>query len=188
MRKPHDVPKPSLHCSRQAVCRLYGTDHYLGRYGNAEAQANYDTLIRTWLNKGRCLPLKEAENAINDIILAYIQFAETHYKPGTGTTTGELRCIIDALRVVKSQYGRTPGSEFGPKKLKALQKAMLGKGWYRSHANHQIARVKRMFKWAVETHAGCGARGGRVQRGRSRMNYQDPRTRPLFGGRQCGTH
>jgi integrase len=42
-----------------------------------------------------------------------------------------------------------PAAEFGPKRLKAVRQKMLDMGWCRTHTNHQVNRVKRMFKWAV---------------------------------------
>ena len=76
MRMPDYIPKPSLHRSGQAVLRLNGKDHYLGRYGSAEAQAKYETLIGSWLNSGRCLPSQTAGPTINNVILGYIRHAD----------------------------------------------------------------------------------------------------------------
>lgn len=144
------IPQPSRHkATGQAVVRLNGKDHYLGRYGSAEAKAAYERLIAQWLAHGRMLPQTEDELSVNEVILAYDRFAEGYYKPGTGTTTGELRCIRDALRPVKQLFGKTSAAEFGPKKLKAVRQKMLDLGWCRSYVNHQVNRIKRLFKWAV---------------------------------------
>jgi integrase len=66
-----------------------------------------------------------------------------------GRKGGELACVKDALRIVKSLLGTTPAAEFGPKKLKSVRQAMLDKGWCRTNVNHQIDRVRRSFPWAV---------------------------------------
>ncbi len=105
------IPKPSKHRTGQAVGRLNGKDHYLGRYGRAQAKANYETLIARWLAQGRNLPDPEAGLTVNDILLADDRFAEAYYKP-TDKVSTEVVCIRDALRIVKALYGRTPAAAF----------------------------------------------------------------------------
>ena len=39
----------------QAVVTLNGHDHYLGKHGTPQSQAEYDRLIALWLGNGRCL-------------------------------------------------------------------------------------------------------------------------------------
>src|SRR5436309_2204561 len=120
------IPQPSLHkASGQAVVRLCGKDHYLGRYGSPEAKAAYEALIARWLTHGRTLPDLEAGAKVNDLILSYLVFAEGYYKPGTSTTTGELRCIKDAVRPLKELFGRNPAQAFSPLCLKALQQRLV---------------------------------------------------------------
>jgi integrase len=142
------IPQPSRHRTGQAVVRLNGRDHYLGRHGSAQAKANYEALIARWLAHGRQLPDSRAELSVNDILLAYDRFAETYYRP-TDKVSTELVCIRDALKIVKALYGRTPAGEFGPKKLRAVRQTMIAKGWSRGYVNHQVNRLKRMFKWAT---------------------------------------
>jgi hypothetical protein len=128
------IPKPSRHrATGQGVVRLNGTDHYLGRFGSAAAKVEYDALINRWLAHGRSLPDPTTGLTVNDVILAYVKFAEGYYKPGSTMTTGELRCIRDAIRPVKELFGRTHAAEFGPKKLKTVQQRMLARGWCRTH-------------------------------------------------------
>lgn len=52
--------------------------------------------------------------------------------------------------MVKELYGRTPAIDFGPKRLKNVRTKMLEKGWARGYVNHQVSRVRRMFRWATE--------------------------------------
>lgn len=153
MRDPNYIPQPTRHRSGQAVVRLNGRDVYLGRYGSPAAQAKYEKVIADWLANGRQLP--ELQRTINDIILAYIKHAHVFYKPirkrnGEPGRSGEIGCITDALDVVKELYGRTPAIDFGPKRLKNVRVKMLEKGWARGYVNHQVNRVRRMFRWATE--------------------------------------
>jgi integrase len=143
------IPKPSKHKTGQAVVRLNGKDHYLGRYGSAQARANYEGLISRWLAHGRCLLEHQDGGSVNDLMLAYIKHAEGYYRPTDGKKSAELECLRDALKILKSLHGRTAAVEFGPKKLKAVRATMVEKGWCRTYVNHQVDRVRRMFRWAV---------------------------------------
>src|SRR5262245_23819166 len=122
------IPQPSHHKTGQAVVRLCGKDHYLGRYGSPEAKAKYEALIARWLANGRTLPDDRAgaEPTVNEVILSYVRFAEGYYQDGMQST--ELGCIKDALRIVRSLYGREPAAAFGPKRLKAVRERMQSQG------------------------------------------------------------
>jgi integrase len=146
--------------TNQAVVTLDGKDYYLGDYGSTESKKKYARLVEAWLarqepRKGDAEalpPLAEIEDvpAVNEIILVYLRYAATYYKPTEEGEEKEVGCIRDALRIVKEQYGRSPVLKFGPKALKAVREAMLERGWARTYVNHQISRIKRMFRWATE--------------------------------------
>jgi integrase len=145
---PDHVPNYRKHKpTGQAVVTLNGKDHYLGRYGTKQSQAEYDRLIAEWLACGRRLPVADHGLTINEVILAYVRFAAGYYN--AGSETSEVARIKDAVRPLKELFGRVPVTEFGPRKLKAVRGAMLAKGWCRTNVNHQIHRIKRMIKWAV---------------------------------------
>jgi integrase len=63
--------------------------------------------------------------------------------------TREIEGIREALRPLRALYGRTPASEFGPRKLKAVRQQMIDSGLSRCVINHRVGRIKRLFKWAV---------------------------------------
>jgi integrase len=144
----------------QAVVTIDGHDHYLGEYGSLESRQKYNRLIAAWLARQRQAesgepggePVPEVGDAlsVNEVILAYVRHASAYYKPADGGERKELGCIRDALRVVKQLFGRTPAAEFGPRALKAVRVEMLGKDWSRGYVNHQVNRVRRMFRWATE--------------------------------------
>jgi hypothetical protein len=76
MRDTH-IPRPSRHKTGQAVVRLCGKEHYLGRYGSAEANAAYERLIAEWLANGRTLPGSAPSGpTVNEVILSYLRHAE----------------------------------------------------------------------------------------------------------------
>ncbi|MCE9566884.1 MAG: site-specific integrase, partial [Planctomycetes bacterium] len=134
---------------------LNGREHYLGdwpkRNGRTpplDVRQRYDDLISTWLANGRQLPDDRPPLTINEVILAYLEWAKLHYVPKR-KKDDQNRFIRSAVRVVRELFGRTPAAEFGPKKLRAVQQAMIERGWCRSTLNAQVDRVRRMFKWAV---------------------------------------
>ena len=144
----------------QAVVTIDGRDHYLGRYGSHDSHEKYERLIKAWRRRRdqtlpppagtEPAPLVPKEPTVNVISLTYIRYAKTYYKPTAEGEQKEVGCLRDALKLVRRLYGRRPASEFGPKALKEVRKAMVEKGWARTYVNHQVGRVKRMFRWATE--------------------------------------
>jgi integrase len=145
--------------SGQAVVVLDGKSVYLGVWNTPESRAAYDKIIAEWLANHRRLPPAARgpytanpppvnELSINELILAFWRHAEAYYKPD-GDSTSELRCIREALRPLRELYGNTLAVEFGPLALKAVRQKMIDKGWCRSHINHQVGRLRRMFRWGV---------------------------------------
>jgi integrase len=127
--------------------RLGGRDHYLGKFGSPEATAEYQRLIAEWLANGR--RAADDEPTVNDVILAFLEHATAYYKK-VGEHGGEIGCIKNALKIVKALYGRTKATGFGPRALKIVRDEMIKKGWCRKYINHQVDRVRRMFRWATE--------------------------------------
>lgn len=105
---------------------------------------------------------------------AYWRFVKEFYVKG-GQPTSEVHGIKLALKFVRHLYSNTPACEFSPKKLKAVREAMiyhdivrtlkkrdpatgqvvevkklLHHGMSRKCINKLIARIKRMYRWAVE--------------------------------------
>ena len=87
--------------------------------------------------------------SINEMLLAYWQFAETYYCKD-GEPTKELECMKEAIWPLRQLYGTTQAVDFGPQSLKAVRQHMIGEqGLCRNVANRRIGRIKRVFKWAV---------------------------------------
>jgi integrase len=146
------IPKYRLHkTSGRAVVTLDGRDVYLGKYGTEASKANYDRLIREWLENGRHLPCVRAETGptMAEIILRYWTFAQGYYRKD-GRPTGEVACIRSALRPVRRLYGDRPAREFGPLALKACRDELVREGSVRQSVNAHVGRIKRMIAWAVE--------------------------------------
>jgi integrase len=156
--KKGSLPAYRHHKARNcAVVTIDGKDHYLGPYDTPSSKQKYAALIRSWQQRQE-LPnaspneplLPNDRPTVNELILAFLKYADAHYKPNNGENK-EAGCIDDALKVVQQcGYGNQAADDFRPKDLKKVREAMTEKGWSRNYINSQVNRVKRMFQYAVE--------------------------------------
>ncbi len=128
-------------------------DVLLGEYGTPQSRQEYARVIAEWEANGRRLPAKSAEDSahslsVNELILAYWPTVETYYRHPDGTPTSEVNNIRLALRRLKKLYGHTPAASFDTLALEALRRQMIAEGLCRNRINKDIARIKRLFKWA----------------------------------------
>jgi integrase len=154
--KPRKIPSYRLHKpTGQAVVRLDGRDHYLGKHGTEESQEKYNGLIARWLTSGyQILPasnstLARPDLSLNELILAFWKHAETHYRGADGETTRELDNMRDALRPLRKLFGSTSSLSFGPLALRSVRDEMIRSGLSRTTVNARINRIRRIFRWGV---------------------------------------
>jgi hypothetical protein len=126
-------------------------DVLLGAYGSALSRQEYVRVLGEWEANGRRLSAKN--NAleglsVNELILAYWPHVETYYRHADGSLTSEVSAIRLALRRLKNLYGHTAAASFDPLALETLRQKMIEEGLCRNRINKDIARVKRLFKWA----------------------------------------
>jgi integrase len=151
-------------------------DVLLGKYGTKESRAEYARVIAEWEAEGH--RLAHADHAkhvsINELILAFWEHAQQHYRREDGSPTSEIREYKAAFRSLKEMYGHTPAEDFGPVALKAIrdrwitQPVMIrfcatdldtGKrvwkekeirqGLCRGVINQRMGRIRRLFKWGA---------------------------------------
>jgi hypothetical protein len=87
--------------------------------------------------------------SVNELMLAYLEHAEKHYRSPEGKPTGENQHVKVVCRYVRELYGHTHATEFGPLALKAVRQKFVQAGWCRRSVNQQIERVRRAFPWAA---------------------------------------
>lgn len=153
MRKPR-VPSYRLHKpSGNAVVTLAGKDIYLGTYNSTESREAYDRRIGEWLASGRQAPAPSASGdnglTVVELIARFMTHASTFYVRPDGTPTSEAATLAAAMGPLKALYGSTSAIDFGPMGLRAVREKMISMGWSRKSINHQIARIRHMFKWAA---------------------------------------
>ena len=145
------VPSYRMHkASQQGVVTLGGRDHYLGKHGTPSSRRAYNQLIAKWLASGRALTTDETHLTVIEAVARYWHFATGYYSKD-GRPNTEAANIKVALRFLRRLYGDDPADTFGPRALKAVREAMVQDGHSRGHVNKQIARIRRLFRWAVES-------------------------------------
>jgi integrase len=128
-------------------------DVLLGKYDTPESRAEYLRVLAEWEAAGR-RAAGRADGAapglsVNELILRFWKWAETHYRDTGGGPSTELRDYKPTLRPLRELYGSAPAAEFSPLKLKAVRGRMVDAGLSRGVVNQRIGRIVRMFKWAV---------------------------------------
>jgi integrase len=121
-----------------------------GAYDSAESRAAFATLLlelEASLDRGRISDPNGI--TVNEVLLAYVQHADKHYRGPDGSATGETQHVKVVCRAVRELYGMSPAADFGPLALKAVRQRFVAAGWCRRSVNQQIERVRRAFKWAA---------------------------------------
>lgn len=145
------VPRYRQHrASGQAIVTISGVDHYLGPHGTKTSKREYDRLIAEWLAAGRpALVIQPAAVLkMKALIATYLTYAQKYYRKN-GKTTGEFDNIRYAMRPIRKLYADLAVTQFGPKALKTIQQYWVEENLCRTMVNSRVARIKRMFRWAV---------------------------------------
>jgi integrase len=87
--------------------------------------------------------------SVAELLCAYLDFAEKHYRGSDGSPTDEVRHIKAAIQHTQELYADMLATGFGPLALKAVRQRFVEQGWCRKTVNARIERVRRIFKWAV---------------------------------------
>ena len=128
---------------------LGGKRHYLGAYDSEQSWQQYHQLLHEWVSNGRRLQVNPRRIPVVEIMARYWEHAEKYYRQPDGSPTSELANIRLAMKPLRTMYGRTPATDFGPKALKAVLRNFIDQGCCRTYINRHHSRIKRIFKWAV---------------------------------------
>jgi integrase len=146
------APKYRCHkASGQAIVSIQGHDFYLGPWNTKASKLEYDRIISEWLAAGRQLPTLVGiadDLTVVEMLARYKKFAVEHYRRD-GVPTGEWDNIRYSIEPLLRLYGRTLVRDFGPLALKSLQAQMAATRLSRGVINSRIAKIKRIFRWAV---------------------------------------
>jgi integrase len=137
--------------SGQAVVRIDGTDHYLGKYDTPPSRAEYNRLIAEWYANAQTLPagVSAPGLTVNELLLRYWAWAGDYYRDLDGNPTRELENLRHSLKPLRRLYAHSLARDFGPLALRAVQDDLVERGLCRNVVNYRVNRVRRLFKWAV---------------------------------------
>ena len=154
--------------SGRARVRLNGRDIYLGVHGTPESREAYHRIVAAWEKNGRDAPPNDVDLtvrevalradqqarggtdlSVNELVLGFIEHAAAYYVKN-GRPTSEVLSIKLAMKPLVTLYGRMPGAEFSPLKLKAVREKMVEAKLSRGTVNKRVECIRRMFKWTVE--------------------------------------
>ncbi len=117
---------------------------------------------------------------VAEVLIAYLDFAEQHYRDQEGNPTDEVRHLKATIRYLRELYGEALATEFGPLALKAVRQKFVELKWCRNTVNARVERIRRIFKWAVaeelippSVHQALATVSG-LQRGRTPARESEP--------------
>ena len=162
-RLSHRLPVSHLHKpSGLARLRIAGKEYWLGAFGSAEAQSEYDRLIAAYLANGRKAPIAEpaqptialagfagGQATVTVLIAEFWEWAQTHYRATDGTSTREADNFRATLRRLRKRYGSLPVDGFGPARLLEFRSRLVAEGLARRTINASVRRVRQVFRWGV---------------------------------------
>lgn len=121
-----------------------------GAFDSPESRAAYRTLLLELEATPLRAPTAPASGiTVAELLLAYMDHAERHYRRPDGTTTSEFQECKLVVRTLRELYAETPAAEFGPLALKAARQAWVRAGLARSEVNRRTNIARRIFKWAA---------------------------------------
>ncbi len=120
-----------------------------GPYGSAESRAGFARMLLELEVAPHYRPPDVDRVTVSEVLLAFLNHADQHYRTPDGSPTDEVRHFKTACRYVRELYGSAPAAEFGPLALKAVRQRFVNDGWCRKTVNARVERVRRIFKWAV---------------------------------------
>jgi integrase len=124
-----------------------------GKFRSVEAHRRFDQELARWIAAGRRLPSGDEPDSDgisnNELLVAYFDANVGRWEKRDKKQSSEEHNTKMASKVVRELYGTEPARLMSPKRLKAIRKAMIAKGWTRKQINRQANRVRRIYKWAV---------------------------------------
>jgi integrase len=121
-----------------------------GKYDSTESRTAFAQLqLEIEASPLQSPDIRSESVSVNELMLAYIEHAEQHYRSPEGKPTGETQHVKLVCRYVRELYGHAPAKEFSPLALKAVRQKFIAAGWCRRSVNQQTERVRRAFRWAA---------------------------------------
>lgn len=121
----------------------------LGVFGAPESKAAYDKIIADWeAAHVERRPTVNTEFTLSRLAVLFLKHAEVEYRRD-GKPTGETANYRQALQSMNNLFHGVRVIDFGPKKLKQLQQALVDEGLAQQTINGRIRRIKAVIDWGV---------------------------------------
>jgi integrase len=144
------APAYGLHkATGQARTTFNGNRVYLGKHGSPESLQKYAEILAHWeaARTQRTSPVS-LKLTVSRLAVLFLKHARNEYSKD-GKPTREYDNFRYSLRNLTRMYRGCRVVDFGPKKLKDLQTAMVESGLAQSTINNRIRRIKQVFQWGV---------------------------------------
>lgn len=135
--------------SNQAYVRINGRVHYLGRYQSADSHRRYANMMSDYRSG---IPVEEHLSRARTRPLTVGEMAEQyfdHERDRFGPKNKQTYAAKYAMVALTEEHAGLRVTEFGPKALKRIQKALITSGYARGEVNGRVNRIRSAFKWAV---------------------------------------
>ena len=136
---------------------IKGRDRYLGADGTSKNKARYEAEILRWLaTKGSAVLQECTEHVpkddlrISELLVDKMEFAHYYFRK-SGRSIGEAENVGHAIRSLCELYRDGPIGNFGQACLKAVRQSWVSARLSRKVVNARINRIRRVFKWGVES-------------------------------------
>lgn len=149
-RRRKGTPPPYLHhrASGQAYSTLNGKPVYHGVHGSPESRAAYQAFLARWEEAQGRVTFRAAPGCtVEELVAAFLGYAEGHYRRADGTNTHELGDFRRNLGHLVQLHGGLPVASYRARQLRDLRQVWVDAGLARTTVNQQVGRVRRLFRW-----------------------------------------
>ncbi|MEX1231927.1 MAG: site-specific integrase [Planctomycetaceae bacterium] len=157
-RQKTSVPRFCVDKNGRAFTKVVGRFISLGRADLPDSKLRFAKILE---DHAKGLLVERAKKpadkrpgiSVAELLLTYVSKELPRF------SRSERDCQITTIRVLRSLFGDTPVTEFGPLRLRIVRDAMVDgdpngkpkprKPWSRKTVNRQIKRIQSIFRWGV---------------------------------------
>ena len=137
-----------------AFVQWKGRRYYLGPYGTEKSRGAYQRFLAEVWTRPHAQPIVPEVQpgdsiTIIELAAAFWTWASAYYAGLGGVPNGQVYLVRSALRPLRQLYGDCLVTEFGPKRLEALQQRLVEENKARGYVNHLVQIIKQVFRWGT---------------------------------------
>lgn len=153
------------HASNQARVRINGKDVYLGLFGSPESKKKYAELAAQFAAQPDGKPISVPKGhvvTVDEVVIRWHAQAVID----RGADCKEIESVMSACNPMRRLFGTHAAADFDDQHLETVRAAMISGswlndeerairakkkaeiGWCREHTNHQVGRIRTVWRWA----------------------------------------